>query len=106
MSKYLFQANYNSEGLKGLIKEGGSARQAAIEKLIQSVGGTVETMYYAFGETDLYGIVDVPNDASMTAVSLFVNASGAVKVKTTVLMSPEQVDAAAKLTPAYRAPGQ
>jgi uncharacterized protein with GYD domain len=106
MSKYLFQANYTNDGLKGLMKEGGSSRHAAIEKLFQSVGGTVEAMYYAFGDTDLFGIVDTPDDASMTAVSLIVNASGAATVRTTVLMTPEQVDAATKLTPAYRAPGQ
>jgi uncharacterized protein with GYD domain len=106
MPKYLFAANYNREGVKGLIKEGASSRRTAIEKLFQSVGGTVEALYYAFGEPDLYGIVDMPDQASMTSVAMTVNASGAATVKTTPLMTPEEVDAATKLSPAYRAPGQ
>jgi uncharacterized protein with GYD domain len=106
MPKYLFAANYNSEGVKGLIKDGASVRRTAIEKLIQSVGGTVEAMYYAFGEPDLYGIVDMPNLASMSSVALTVIASGEATFKTTPLMSPEEVDTATKLSPASRAPGQ
>ena len=106
MSKYLIAANYTSEGVKGLIKEGGTGRRTAIQKLFESVGGTVEAVYYAFGETDLYLIVDMPTAASMTAAALTVSASGAATIKTTVLMSPEEVDAATKLTPAYRAPGK
>ena len=67
--------------------------------------GTVESMYYAFGDTDVYLIVDMPDNASMTAVALIANATGAVTVKTTVLMTPEEVDEAVKKTPDYRAPG-
>ncbi len=106
MPKYLIAANYTSEGVKGLIKEGASGRRTAIEKLCQSVGATVEALHYAFGETDLYLIVDAPNPASMAAVAMTVSASGAATLKTTVLLSAEEVDAAGKLTPAYRAPGQ
>ena len=62
-------------------------------------------MYYAFGDTDVYLIVDMPDHASMTAVALIANATGAVTVKTTVLMTPEEVDEAVKKTPDYRAPG-
>jgi uncharacterized protein with GYD domain len=106
MPKYLVQANYVGEGVKGLLKEGGTSRRAVAEKLIKSLGGTMEAFYYAFGETDAYIIADLPDNASMAAIALTVSASGAVTVKTTVLMTPEEVDAAAKKTPTYRPPGQ
>jgi uncharacterized protein with GYD domain len=106
MPKYLVQANYVGEGVKGLLKEGGTSRRAVAEKLIKSLGGTMEAFYYAFGETDAYIIADLPDNASMAAIALTVSASGAVTVKTTVLMTPEQVDEATKKTPSYRPPGQ
>ncbi len=106
MAKYLFQARYNSEGAKGVLKEGGSSRRAAVEKVAQSMGGTVEAFYFAFGETDAYVLVDLPDNVSAAAVALVVNTSGAAAVNTVVLMTPEQVDAAAKMHPAYRPPGQ
>jgi uncharacterized protein with GYD domain len=106
MPKYLVQANYVGEGVKGLLKEGGSSRRAAVEKLIKSGGGKLETFYYAFGETDLYVIMDMPDNASMAALALTVAASGIINLKTTVLMTPEELDNAAKKTPIYRAPGQ
>jgi uncharacterized protein with GYD domain len=106
MPKYLIQANYVGEGVKGLLQEGGTSRRAAVEKLIQSLGGTMEAFYYAFGETDAFVIADVPDNASMAAAALTVAASGVVALKTTVLMTPEEIDAAAKKSPAYRAPGE
>ena len=106
MSKYLIQGNYVGEGIKGLLKEGGSSRRAATEKLVSSLDGRMEALYYAFGETDIFIIVDMPDNASMTALALVAGASGAVTVKTTVLMTPEEVDEAAKKSPHYRPPGQ
>jgi uncharacterized protein with GYD domain len=105
MAKYLIQANYVGEGIKGLLKEGGSSRRDAVEKLLASVGGKVESFYYAFGDTDALVIVDVPDNVTAAAVALTVGASGAVTLKTTVLMTPEEVDQATKKSPAYRAPG-
>ena len=106
MPKYLVQANGTVEGTKGLLKEGGSSRRAAIEKLVKSLGGTLEVFYYAFGETDEYVIADLPDNVSMAAISLMVSASGAATIKTTVLVTPEEVDEAVKKTPGYRPPGQ
>ena len=106
MPKYLVQANYVGEGVKGLLKEGGTSQRAAAEKLVKSLGGTLEAFYYAFGETDAYVIADLPDNASMAAIALTVSASGAATVKTTVLMTPEDIDEAAKKTPSYRPPGQ
>jgi uncharacterized protein with GYD domain len=106
MPKFLIHGNYVGEGIKGLLKEGGSSRRAAVEKLATSLGGTVESIYYAFGDTDVYVVVDMPDNVSMAAMALIAGASGAVTVKTTVLMSPEEVDEATKKTPDYRPPGQ
>jgi uncharacterized protein with GYD domain len=105
MAKYLIQANYIGDGIKGLLKEGGSSRRAAVEKLAASVGGKVESFYYAFGDTDAYIIMDVPDNATAAAMALTAAASGAVTIKTTLLMTPEEVDQATKKSPAYRAPG-
>jgi uncharacterized protein with GYD domain len=106
MPKYLIQANYVGEGLKGLLKEGGSSRRTAVEKLLGSVGGTVEAFYYALGDTDAFVIVDVPDNVTAAALSLAINATAAVTVKITVLLTAEEIDAAAKKTLAYRPPGQ
>jgi uncharacterized protein with GYD domain len=106
MPKYLAQVNYVGEGIKGLLKEGGSSRRAAIEKLFGSVGAKVEALYYAFGDVDLFVIIDAPDNITAAALSLTVNAAGAATTKVTVLLTPEDIDAAAKKTPSYRPPGK
>jgi uncharacterized protein with GYD domain len=105
MAKYLVYANYKGEGVKGLMKEGGSGRRDAVRKMIESVGGKLESIYYAFGDNDIYVIADLPDNQAAMAVSLITNSSGAVAVHTAVLMTPEEVDEAVKRTPSYRAPG-
>ncbi len=105
MPKYLIEANYKDEAMKGLLKEGGSGRRQAVDKLLASVGGKVESFYFAFGDTDTYVVVEVPDNVTAAAVALTVGASGAMKLKTTVLMSPEEVDQATKKSPSYRPPG-
>jgi uncharacterized protein with GYD domain len=106
MSKYLVQASYVGDGAKGLLKEGGSKRRQTVEQAMKNVGGKMEAFYYAFGEDDVIGIADFPDHASAAAFALTVNASGAVKIKTVVLMTPEEVDQATKKSVGYRAPGQ
>ena len=105
MAKYLIHGNYVDEGIQGLMKEGGSSRRAAITKLVESVGGSLESIYYAFGDTDVYVIVDLPDNVTAAGLSLITNASGAVAVSVTVLLTPEEMDAAAQLSPDYRPPG-
>ncbi|MCY4580486.1 MAG: GYD domain-containing protein [Chloroflexi bacterium] len=105
MAKFLFQVSYTKEGLEGLLKEGGTRRREAVEQLFASVGGSLETFYYAFGDNDLYMIVDLPDDEAATAASLTVGASGAGSIKTTVLMTPESIDDAVLRTVAFRPPG-
>lgn len=105
MPKYLIKASLTPEGARGTLKEGGTSRRAQVEKTIQSLGGTVEAVYYAFGETDAWIIADLPDNASMAAVSLVVGASGAVATETVVLLTPEEIDEAAKKSVDYRPPG-
>jgi uncharacterized protein with GYD domain len=105
MSKYLIRANYVGDGIKGLMTEGGSRRRDAAKAAVESVGGNLDCMYYAFGDTDVYAIADLPDHASATAVSLLINSSGAVTLNLVPLMTPEDVDAAVSKAPTYRAPG-
>ncbi len=106
MPKYLFHGNYTIDGLKGVLKEGGTGRSIAVAKLAQSLGGTLESFHFAFGGDDYFIIVNLPDNNAATAVSLIVSASGAVANKVTVLMTPEEVDEAVKKHPSYRPPGQ
>ncbi len=106
MAKYLVCGNYIGEGIQGLISEGGTSRRKVIEKLASSLGGKVECVYYAFGDYDIYGIIDMPDSASMAAFSLKASSSGAVRVTCVALISPEEVDDAVKKTSEYRAPGR
>ena len=106
MTKYLFEANYVGEGIKGLMREGGTRRREALVEALKSVGGSLESFYYAFGETDVLGVLEVPDPADAAALSLMVNSTGSVKVRLKPLMTPEDLDEAAKKTPSYRAPGQ
>ncbi|MEK6720801.1 MAG: GYD domain-containing protein [Chloroflexota bacterium] len=105
MPKYLFRASYSAAGAAGVLKEGGTARAAAVEKLVASVGGTVESMYWAFGADDFFMIADAPDAEAAAAASLTVGASGAASVTTAELLTAEQVDAAVRRRVEYRAPG-
>ena len=105
MGKYLIRANYTQAGLAGLLKEGGSRRKEALAQTIEGAGGTLESLYYAFGDCDLYITADLPDDATATAISLAIGAAGALSVGITVLITPETVDEAVGKNIAYRAPG-
>jgi uncharacterized protein with GYD domain len=105
MAKFLIQGSYTAEGAKGLIKEGGSARKAAVQKALEALGGKLDAFYYTFGTDDIIVIGDIPDTISCLALSLAVNASGAVRISTTPLLSVEDVDAACKKTVSYRPAG-
>ena len=105
MPKYLLKANYTVDGLKGLKKEGATSRRKTIEQMISGLHGRLEAFYYAFGETDLFCIVDLPDNLAATALAAAVNSAGAVTLRTVPLMTTEEVDEAFKKTPAYRPPG-
>jgi uncharacterized protein with GYD domain len=105
MPKYLFEAHYTPEGAKGVAKEGGSGRRAAVAKAAESVGGKLESVYFAFGGVDAYVTVELPDNVAAAAMALAVNQGNTATVKTVVLMTPEEMDKAAKTKVGYRAPG-
>ena len=96
MPKFLFEASYSVEGAKGVQAAGGSSRRDAVATVAESVGGTLESFYFAFGDRDAYVVVDLPDNESAATVAIAVNASGGVTVRTVVLLTPEEIDSAAK----------
>ena len=105
MAKFLIKASYTAAGAKGLLKEGGSSRKATVEKMIKGVGGKMESFYYAFGETDVYGICDVPDAVTAAALSLAINATGMVNITLVPLLTAKEIDQACQKSVAYRPPG-
>ena len=106
MTKYLLEACYTTEGAKGLAREGGTGRRAAIAKMAEGLGGKLETFYYAFGDVDAYVIVDLPDHVTAAAVALAVSQGGGATVKTVILIAPEDMDKAGKKAVEYRPPGR
>ena len=100
------EVNYTLDGVKGLNAEGGSARVAAATELVESLGGKIESFYFAFGDTDVYVIVDMPDDVSVASAALTVSGGGGVTVRTVVLLTAADLDAATKKTATYRPPGR
>ena len=105
MPTYLWQASYTSEGAKGLAKEGGTKRRAAVQQMVEKAGGKLHAFYFALGESDVYSIAEFPDVQSAMAMSLAVNASGAVHLTSTLLLSPEEFDGAMTKSIGYRPPG-
>ena len=105
MPKILWKVKYSSEGAKGVLKDGGSKRKAVVEELLRAHGGRLECFYFAFGDDDAYLIADVPSNTEAAATAMVVGASGAAQLSTTVLLTPEEIDAAAKVSLDYRPPG-
>jgi uncharacterized protein with GYD domain len=105
MPKFLIEASYTLEGVRGVQRAGGTSRRDAVAQTAESVGGRLEGFYFAFGDRDAFAIVDLPDNESAAAVALTVNGSGGATTRTTVLLTPEEVDAAAQRSVDYRAPG-
>lgn len=107
MPKYLLQASYSAEGLKGLAKDTASGRKAAVAEAVESVKGRVEAFYFAFGAEDVIAICDFPDNVAAAAVALSISSSGMVRdARTTPLLTPEDVDQALKKSVTYKPPGR
>jgi uncharacterized protein with GYD domain len=106
MAKYLIQASYTAEGLKGLMKDKASGREAAVRKAAEAAGGSVEAFYYSFGKHDAVVIVDVPDNVTAAAFALTAAASGLVRIQTTPLLTVQEVDQALAKKVAYNPPGR
>ena len=105
MPTFLFHGTYVDQGIQGLLKEGGTAREVMIRKLIKSLGGTCECVYFGL-DTDAYAIAQMPSESAAASFNLTCNASGKLKVAATLLLTPEQMDKATKAKPEYRPPGE
>jgi uncharacterized protein with GYD domain len=105
MSKYLFHGSYTHAGIQGVLKDGGSGRRKAVDKLAKSLGGSIDCMYWGFGKDDFYVIADLPSQVAAASLAATTGASGAVSISTVVLLTADDIDAAVKLHPNYRAPG-
>jgi len=105
MPKYLVQASYTPEGVEGIRSKGGTSRRDAVADTASGLGGKLESFYFGFGDHDAYVIVDLPDNEAAAAIALSVNASGGATAETIVLLTPEQVDEAAKRSVDYRPPG-
>jgi uncharacterized protein with GYD domain len=105
MAKFLVKASYTAEGAKGIQTAGGTSRRDAVAKMAEGLGGSLESFYFGFGEADAYVVLDLPDNRSAAAASIAVNSTGAVAAEVVVLLTPEDVDAAAELSVDYRAPG-
>jgi uncharacterized protein with GYD domain len=103
--RFMIKASYTLEGVKGLRSSGGSSRRDAVAQSAESVGGTLESFYFAFGDTDAYVIADLPDNEAAAALALTVNAAGGATTTTVALLTPEEVDAAAQRSVSYKAPG-
>ncbi len=106
MPKYLYHGSYTDDGLKGLIKDGGTKRMEVAKKAIESLGGKMEAYYFAFGSNDFFLIAEVVDNVNAVTGSLVANASGTIKVSITPLITPEEVDLAVKKTVDWSPPGQ
>ncbi len=105
MPKYLIQGSYSVDGIKGVLKEGGTGRKAAVESAVKALGGKLEAFYFTFGDDDVVAIVDGPDNVTAAAFSMGVAGTGTVRTKTTVILTPEEIDQAAKKTLSFRPAG-
>jgi uncharacterized protein with GYD domain len=106
MAKFMFIADYNTEGIKGVVKSGGTARADSLREACKGLGGSLESFHFAFGGEDAYVIADLPDNAAAAALAMTASSSGLVGVRTVVLLTPGEVDEAAKRQVSYRAPGK
>lgn len=105
MPKYLVRASLSQEGLKGTLAEGGTKRREAVERLTKSLGGTLESFYYSFGDDDLYALMDFPDNVAAATASMVVTAAGTGRISVAVLLTPEEVDRCSGMSAQYRPPG-
>jgi uncharacterized protein with GYD domain len=105
MAKYLFHGSYTQAGIQGVLKDGGTGRRKAVDALAKSLGGSIESMYWAFGKDDFYVIGELPDHTAAAALAATTSAAGAVSITTVVLLTANDIDQAVKLHPKYRAPG-
>ena len=87
MPHYLTQVAYTPEGWNAMLKDP-EGRRAMVRATIEKLGGKIDSQYFAFGDYDVIGIAEFPDNISAAAIAMAVSAGGAVRsVKTTPLLS-------------------
>ena len=105
MTKFMFHGSYTAAGAAGVLTEGGSGRERAVKELAESVGGSLESIYWAMGKDDFYIVANMPDAHAAAALSLAVGASGSATVTTAQLFDAAAVDEIISQRAKYRAPG-
>jgi uncharacterized protein with GYD domain len=105
MAKFLVTASYSPQGLEGVLRSGGTARRDAVSKAVADLGGTMESFHFAFGESDAYVVVELPDNVAAAALGMAVSATGMASTRTVVLLTPEEIDRAARTETHYQPPG-
>jgi uncharacterized protein with GYD domain len=106
MPRYMIIANYTAQGEQGLLAKGGTARRTSVTEMVEKVGGRIDTFDFAFGEDDVFVTAELPDNVTAAALALAVGASGLTTVRVVVLLTPEEIDAAAAKHAEYHGPGQ
>jgi uncharacterized protein with GYD domain len=106
MANYLVIASYSPEGVKGVLQSGGTARADAVTKAVEGLGGKVNSFHFAFGAEDVYVVVELPDNIAAAAISLAVSAVGLASTQIVVLLTPAEIDEAARRQVAYTPPGK
>ena len=90
MPSYLVQVAYTPAALAALMKKPQN-RADAVRKPIEKLGGSMGPFYLSFGDYDVVGIVDMPDNVSAAAFAVALGAGGACRsVKTTPLLGMEE----------------
>lgn len=96
MPKFMFIETYTQEGQRTIRESGASARRKLAESLAANVGGTVESMFFAFdGGIKVYIVADLPDVRSAAAIQVAAGGSGDLESATgrlVQLLTPEELD--------------
>lgn len=90
MAYYLVQGAYTAEAWATMVKNPQN-REEAVRPVVERLGGKVHRVWLAFGEYDVVGIFEMPDNVSAAAFAMAASAGGALKaIKTTPLMTFEE----------------
>jgi len=103
--KFLLESTYTTDGVKGLVADGGTKRAEIARKAIEGSGGRIESLYFSFGKYDTYVVCDLPDHKAAAALVIAIRAAGGVDTRVVPVLTPEEVDEATRTKPPYQAPG-
>ncbi|MGK5738574.1 GYD domain-containing protein [Micromonospora sp. URMC 103] len=105
MAKFLLKSTFTPEGVKGLVKDGGSKRAEVATRAIEAAGGRVESLCFGLGEYDTYVVCDLPDHKTAAALAIAIRAAGGVDTRVVPLLTPQEVDEAVRKQMSYQPPG-